>query len=127
MNKLMRSLIFITFVIFSLASFANENNGDEYTCGLNSRVVLANGHKQALVVGNSFVLKDVIVENGRTKISGVRTSQDSFRLDPNEKEYYIFILPDKNDKSPARLVSSKINFSSDTLLWAGNVVCRKTT
>lgn len=124
--QFVKNVVFMSFLGFSLSSFANEKNGHEYICGLNSRVVLANGHKAALVVGHNFVLKNVVVENGRTKITGVRTSEDSFRVDPNEKEFYIFILPNEKDKSPARLVTSKINFSSDRLLWASNDECHKT-
>jgi hypothetical protein len=120
------TLMLVLVLLLPSEVFANEKKGNEYICGINSRVVLANGHKQALVVGNSFVLKDITVEYGVTKISGVRTSKNSIRVSPDEKEYYIFILPNESDKSPARLVSSKINFSSDTLLWAGNNVCQKT-
>lgn len=122
----MKNLVLMFVIAFSLPSFANDKKGNEFICGLNSRVVLANGHKEALVVGSNFVLKKVTVEYGTTKISGVRTSKNSIRVGPNEKEYFIFILPNESDKLPARLISSKINFSSDTLLWAGNNVCQKT-
>jgi len=112
--------VLLFFGVFSC--FSNE-----YICGKNSRVVLSEDKKSARIVGNIIVLDDVTVKYGTTRLSGVGFHEDSFNIDPNEKEYFIFILPNEKNALTARLVSSKINFSSDTLIWASNNICRLTS